>query len=378
VVPVPKDSGFVNPQYESNEVADGGRFLLYSFQHRSYSILLAFYMNSIPSKKRVLSGITPSSFLTLGNYIGAIQGWVQRQSENENFLFVANMHAHTLPQKPEDVLRNTLNIAAAYIACGLDPKHCTLFVQSQVRAHVEAGWLLMCLTPLGWLNKMTQFKEKSANQDSVGSGLLMYPVLMAADILLYQPDEVPVGEDQKQHIELARNLGERFNHLFGPTFKIPAPRIPEVGARIMGLDNPLTKMSKSSAHNPGHAIFLSDDDDTILKAFKRATTDSGKEIIFSDADEKAGVNNLLTIYKCLTGKSKEECERDFVSARGYGDLKVAVAEVVISVLRPIRERFLSLISEKGELEKLLKDGADRASAVAEVTVGQMKEKMGLL
>lgn len=337
-----------------------------------------YVMKPTSSKKRVLSGITPSSFLTLGNYLGAIKGWVQRQADNENFLFVANLHAHTTPQEPEAVKRNTLHIAAAYIACGLDPQHCTLFVQSQVRAHVEAAWLLMCVTPLGWLNKMTQFKDKSAKQDSIGSGLLMYPTLMAADILLYQPDEVPVGEDQKQHIELARNVAERFNHLFGPTFKIPEPRIPEIGARIMGLDDPLSKMSKSSAHNPGHAIFLSDDDDTIMKAFKRATTDSGKEIVFSDAEEKAGVNNLLTIYKCITGKSKEDCEKDFAQARGYGDLKIGVAETVIAELRPIRERFLSLIGEAGELDRLLKEGAIRAAAVAEVTVGQMKERMGLL
>jgi tryptophanyl-tRNA synthetase len=335
-------------------------------------------MSSAAVKKRVLSGITPSSFLTIGNYLGAVKGWVERQYDNENFLFIANLHAHTTEQDPQLVRKHTLQIAAAYLACGLDPSHCTLFAQSQVRAHAEAAWLLTCVTPLGWLNKMTQFKDKAAKQESVGSGLLMYPTLMAADILIYQPDYVPVGEDQKQHIELTRNVAERFNHLFGPTLKVPEPRIPEIGARIMGLDNPLSKMSKSSAHNPGHAIFLSDDDDTILKAFKRATTDSGREIVFSDAEEKAGVNNLLTIYKCITGKSKEECEQDFAQARGYGDLKVAVAEVVIAELRPIRERFLSLMNDTAELERLLQEGAMRAAAVADLTTATMKERMGLL
>jgi tryptophanyl-tRNA synthetase len=335
-------------------------------------------MSSSSARRRVLSGIQPTSGLTLGNYLGAVKGWVQRQSENENFLFIANLHSHSVPQDPEVLLKNTVELAASYIACGLDPAQCTLFVQSQVRAHSEAGWLLSCVTPLGWLNKMTQFKDKSVKQESVSSALLMYPTLQAADILLYQPDEVPVGEDQKQHIELARNIAERFNHLFGPTFKVPAPRIPEVGARIMGLDNPLTKMSKSGAHLPGHAVFLCDEPDSIMKAFKRATTDSGREICFSSEEAKAGVNNLLSIYKCITGKSKEECESDFASARGYGDLKLAVAETVIAELTPIRERFHQLMGDRGELSRILQRGALRAAEVAEQTLGQMQDRMGIL
>jgi tryptophanyl-tRNA synthetase len=206
----------------------------------------------------------------------------------------------------------------------------------------------------------------------------MYPTLQAADILLYHPDEVPVGEDQKQHIELARNIAERFNHLFGPTFKVPAPRIPEVGARIMGLDDPLTKMSKSSAHLPGHCVFLYDEPESIMKAFKRATTDSGREICFSDDNAKAGVNNLLSIYKCVTGKTKEQCEADFAGARGYGDLKVGVAETVIAELAPIRERFQHLMSDVGELSRILKVGATRAAEVAERTLSEMKDRMGIV
>lgn len=335
-------------------------------------------MTSSP-RRRVLSGIQPTSGLTLGNYLGAIKGWVQRQAENENFLFIANLHAHTLPQDPAQLRKNTIELAALYLACGLDPKQCTLFVQSQVRAHAEAGWLLTCITPLGWLEKMTQYKDKSEKLESVPTGLLTYPTLMAADILLYHPDEVPTGEDQKQHIELTRNLAERFNYLFGETFKLPGTRIPEVGARIMGLDDPLKKMSKSrAAEVQGHAIMLTDDADTIMRAFKRATTDSGREIRFSEDPEKAGVNNLLSIYLVITGKSKEQCERDFETARGYGDLKVKVAEVVIAELAPIRQRFLALMNDPAELDRLLKIGAEQASSIAEKTLATMKERMGII
>ena len=329
-------------------------------------------------KARVLSGIQPTSGIHLGNYLGAIKGWVQRQGEKENLFCIVDLHAITVPHEPAELRRRTRELAAIYLACGLDPTHCTIFVQSHVRAHAEAGWLLNCITPLGWLQKMTQFKDKSAKQESVGTGLLTYPVLMAADILLYNADEVPVGEDQKQHVELARNIAERFNHLFGETLKVPNPVIPEVGARIMGLDNPLAKMSKSSAHFPGHAIFLHDSPDTIMKAFKRAVTDSGSSIQFSDEPEKAGVNNLLSIYKSITGKTKAEVEEDFSSARGYGDLKVKVGEAVVSELAPIRERYTHLMADLGALDALLKRGAESAALIADATSRLMKERMGLV
>jgi tryptophanyl-tRNA synthetase len=266
---------------------------------------------------------------------------------------------------------------ALYLACGLDPEMCTIFLQSHVRAHTEASWLLTCETPLGWLNKMTQFKDKSRKHESVGTGLLIYPVLMAADILLYNADEVPVGEDQKQHVELARNIAERFNRRFGELLKAPEPVIPRIGARIMGLDNPLMKMSKSSAGNPGHAVLLTDSPDTILKSFKRAVTDSGGEIRFSDDPAKAGVNNLLSIYSVVTGKGSEETERDFAQARGYGDLKIGVAEAVIAALSPIRERFQELMAETSELDALMRKGAEKASVVADQTLRAMKEAVGL-
>ncbi len=330
------------------------------------------------AQRRVLSGIQPTAGIHLGNYLGAIKPWVSHQHEKENFFCVVDLHALTTPQDPATLRRCSRDLVAIYVACGLDPARCTIFLQSHVRAHTEAAWLLTCETPLGWLNKMTQFKDKSQKQDSVGAGLLMYPVLMAADILLYCPDEVPVGEDQKQHVELTRNIAEKFNRRFGDIFKVPQPGIPHVGARIMGLDNPLSKMSKSFSTTPGHAVFLNDSPDTILKTFKRAVTDSGGEIRFSDDPAKAGVNNLLSIYSSLTGKSKEQTERDFADARGYGDLKIGVAEVVISTLAPIRERFEALVRERDELDSIIHSGAERAAAVAEVTLQKMRESFGLL
>lgn len=330
------------------------------------------------AKLRVLSGIQPTSGIHLGNYLGAIKGWVKRQAEKENFFCIVDLHALTIWQEPLELRARTRELVAIYLACGLDPQQCAIFVQSHVRAHAEVGWLFTCLTPLGWLNKMTQFKDKSAKQESVGAGLLMYPVLMASDILLYRPDEVPVGEDQKQHVELARNIADRFNHLYGETFKVPTPAIPEAGARVMGLDNPTTKMSKSAANAAGHAIFLSDSPATIMKAFKRATTDSGSEIKFSDDPEKAGVNNLLGIYRAITGKTNTETENDFANARGYGDLKVRVAEVVIAELTPIRDEYDRIMKDPATIDRVLKDGAERATIVADATARTVREKMGLV
>ncbi len=329
------------------------------------------------SKKRVLSGIQPTGGLHLGNYLGAIKQWVDGQDEKQNFICIVDLHAITVRQDPEKLREATRRLAALLLAAGIDPGRTTLFVQSHVRAHAEACWLLTCVTPLGWLERMTQFKDKAKNQDTVDAGLLTYPVLQTADILLYDPDEVPVGEDQKQHVELARDIAQRFNSLYGETFKLPEPVIPKIAARVMGLDDPTVKMSKSSEAR-GHAVRLTDDAAQILKAFKRAVTDSGREIEFSNDPDRAGVNNLLGIYRAITGKSEKEVVADFADARGYGDLKKAVAEVVIDALAPIRRRYLELIEDPDELERLLAEGAARASDRAEAKVLEMKRRMGFL
>ena len=328
-------------------------------------------------KKRVLSGIQPSGDLHLGNYLGAIRQWVDGQDDRENFICIVDLHAITLWQDPAALRENTRHLAALLIAAGIDPEKTTLFVQSHVHAHAEACWLLTCVTPLGWLERMTQFKDKAGKQKTVQAGLMTYPVLQAADILLYDADEVPVGEDQKQHVELARDIAGRFNNLYGDTFKLPEPVIPKVAARVMGLDDPTSKMSKSATAQ-GHSVRLTDEDNRILKTFKRAVTDSGREIRFSDDPERAGVNNLLGIYRAITGKSSDEVEAHFADARGYGDLKTGVAEVVIEMLAPIRARYFELIEDPGELDRLLSRGARRAAGVAEAKIGQMKSRMGFL
>jgi len=327
--------------------------------------------------KRVFSGIQPSGNLHLGNYLGAIRRWVEGQGEKENFICVVDLHAITVWQDPEDLRRQTRELAAHLLAAGIDPTRTTLFVQSHVRAHAEGSWLLSCVTPLGWLQRMTQFKDKAQKQESVMTGLLTYPVLQAADIILYDADEVPVGEDQKQHVELARDVAQRFNHLYGETFVVPEPRIAEVGARIMGFDDPTAKMSKSATAR-GHAVRMTDGDDEIRHTLRRAVTDSDPDraIVFSDAPEKAGVNNLLTIYQLLTGKSRGEVEADFADARGYGDLKKAVGEVVVEYVRPIRTRFNELMAHADELDRTLAIGAERAREIAERKVVEVKEKMG--
>jgi len=327
------------------------------------------------SKKRVLSGIQPTGSLHLGNYLGAIKHWVEGQDAKENYICIVDLHAVTVYQDPAELRQNSRRLAALLIACGIDPDRSTLFVQSHVRAHAEACWLLTCVTPLGWLERMTQFKDKSGKQETVGAGLLTYPVLQAVDILLYDPDEVPVGEDQKQHVELTRDIAQRFNSLYGETFKLPEPMIPEVAARVMGLDDPTAKMSKSSTHT-GHAVRLDDEDGQIMKAFKRSVTDSGREIVFSDDPEKAGVNNLLGIYRAITGKSRDDVLADFARARGYGDLKVRVAEVVIEVLSPIRGRYRDLIEDTAELDRLMAVGAERAAERSEAKLARIKERMG--
>ncbi len=328
-------------------------------------------------RKRVLSGIQPSGSLHLGNYLGAIKGWVDHQDDKQSFICIVDLHAVTVEQDPDALRSGTCSLAALLIAAGIDPKRTTLFVQSHVRAHAEACWLLSCVTPLGWLERMTQYKDKSRRQATIQAGLLTYPVLQAGDILLYDADEVPVGQDQKQHVELARDIAQRFNNLYGETFKIPEPVIPEVAARVMGLDDPTAKMSKSSTVQ-GHAVRLTDEPTQIVKAFKRAVTDSGREIGFSDDPERAGVNNLLGIYRAITGKKAEQVVADFAGARGYGDLKQRVADVVIEALGPIRTRYHELIGDSTQLDRLLADGASRAAALSEPKVLEMKRRMGFL
>lgn len=332
------------------------------------------------SKKRVVfSGIQPTGNIHLGNYLGAVRNWVARQEEKINYFCVVDLHSLTVPQDPENLRFQTRSLAAILLACGIDPDKSTLFVQSHVPAHAEGCWLLNCITPLGWLQRMTQFKDKSAQQESVLTGLLDYPVLMAGDILFYDTNEVPVGEDQKQHVELTRDIAQRFNSFYEEEFfVIPEAVIPEVGARVMGLDDPTSKMSKSLAHKRGHAIRLLDEPDEIMRSFKRAVTDSGREIRFSDDPEKAGVNNLLGIYRAVTGKSSAAVEADFADARGYGDLKTRVGEVVVELLRPIQERYHTLMQDPAELDRLLAIGAEQAAAVAQPKVDQMKQIMGLV
>ena len=328
-------------------------------------------------KKRVFSGIQPSGDVQLGNYLGAIKGWVERQSDKENFFCIVDLHALTALQDPDELRQQTRSLAAMLFAAGLDPDQCTVFIQSHVAAHAEACWVLNCVTPVGWLERMTQYKDKAGGRESVSTGLLDYPVLMAGDILLYDAHEVPVGDDQRQHVELTRDIAQRFNHQFGETFVVPEAVIPQVGARVMGLNDPTVKMSKSFAHIRGHAVRILDDPAEIERTFKRAVTDSGNEIRFSDDPERAGVNNLLGIYKVVTGRSEAESEADFVSARGYGDLKARVAEVVIEELAPIRERYYELMDDVAELDRLLARGAEQARAVAGAKMDVIRSRVGL-
>ena len=329
-------------------------------------------------RRRVFSGIQPTGDVHLGNYLGAIKGWVERQAEKQNFFCIVDLHAITVPQDAEVLRTQTRGLAAMLFAAGLDPAKSTVFIQSHVAAHAEACWILNCTTPVGWLERMTQYKDKAAREESVLTGLLDYPVLMAGDILLYDAHEVPVGDDQRQHVELSRDIAQRFNRIYGETFVVPEAVIPETAARVMGLTDPTAKMSKSDAHVRGHAVRLLDDPKEIERSIKRAVTDSGNEIRFSSEPERAGVNNLLGIYKVITRKSEGEVEADFASARGYGDLKKRVAEVVIEEVSPIRERYDRLMTDVGELDRLLAEGADRAREVSEPKLDMMKRKVGLV
>lgn len=329
-------------------------------------------------KKIVFSGIQPTGDFHIGNYIGAVKRWVAEQDLYDNIFCVVDLHAITLYQDPK-ILRGKIRQAAGVLlACGIAPQKSLLFVQSHVPAHAELAWILNCVTPIGWLERMTQYKDKAAKLESVSTGLLDYPVLMASDILLYQTDYVPVGEDQKQHIELTRDVAQRFNTLYGETFAMPEGTIPKVGARIMGFDDPTVKMSKSiAADQKHHAVGLLDSPDQVWAVVKRATTDSGKEIIFSEEAGKAGVNNLLTIYQVLTEQTQAEIENHF-AGKLYGQLKREVADVIIAALKPIQTRYNELMQDTRELDAILQRAADQAAARAAPTLRQAKENVGFV
>ena len=327
-------------------------------------------------KKRIFSGIQPSGDLTLGSYMGAIKNWVALQDEYECVYCIVDMHAITVRQVPADLRRRSLEQLAQYIACGLDPQKNIMFIQSHVPQHAELSWVLGCYTQFGELSRMTQFKMKSQQHaDNITAGLFTYPVPMAADILLYQTDLVPVGEDQRQHVELCRDIGARFNNSFPDTFKLPEAFIPKMGARIMSLGNPDNKMSKS---DPDGCVFLMDKPEDIMRKFKRAVTDSDTEnCVRYDPTNKPGVANLMTIYSAVTGKSFDEIEQEF-AGKGYGAFKPAVGEAVVETLRPIREEATRILGDKAYLESVYRAGAQKASYVAEKTLRKVYKKVGFV
>jgi len=323
-------------------------------------------------KKRIFSGAQPTGQLHIGNYLGALKNWVALQDEYESFYCIVNLHAITLPQDPKVLRQKTLDLARIYLAAGIDTDKSTIFIQSDVPEHAELTWVLSCISRLGELERMTQFKDKGkGNRERAGAGLLFYPVLMAADILLYQTDLVPIGQDQKQHLELTRDLAERFNRDFGQTFVIPDAYIPPVGAKIMSLQEPEKKMSKSD-ENANGSIFLLDDVDAITKKIKRAVTDSGTEITFDP--ERPAITNLLTVYQLLTGKKRADCETHF-AGKGYGQLKTELAEVVVEFLRPFQQKVKDY--DEATLNNILKSGAEKARGVASRTLADVYSKIGI-
>ncbi len=329
---------------------------------------------NMEERKTLYSAIQPTNNLTIGNLIGAIKNWTNLQNGYDCFFAIANMHAITVRQVPAELRQKTLNMLALYLACGIDPEKCVMYVQSHVPAHAELCWVLNTLTYVGEMERMTQFKDKSARHaENINMGLMDYPVLMAADILLYQTDVVPVGLDQRQHVEIARDIAQRFNNAFSPTFKIPEALYMKVGAKINDLLDPSKKMSKS-AENPNGSVFLSDDRDTVIRKFRRAVTDSGLEIKY-DPENKAGVSNLLSIYSAFTGKTISEAEADF-AGRGYGEFKLAVGETVADRLAPIQKEQARLLAEKDYLDGVLRSGAERASKAANRTLSKVYKKIG--
>ena len=326
-------------------------------------------------KKVSYSGVQPSGNLTIGNYLGALRNFSKYSEEFQTFYCVVDMHAITVRQIPAELRRRTFETLALYIACGLDPEKNCLYVQSHVPAHAELAWILNCYTMFGELGRMTQFKDKSAKHaDNINAGLFAYPTLMAADILLYQTDVVPVGVDQKQHVELARNIACRFNQAYSDTFTVPEPIIEKNGMKIMSLADPTKKMSKSD-ENAYAVVYILDDKDTIIRKFKRAVTDSDTEVRF--ADGKDGINNLISIYSCFTGKTVAEIETEF-AGKGYGDFKLAVGEACADALSGVQARYNELLSDKAYLETIMKNGAEQASYFARKTLTKVKKKVGFV
>lgn len=327
------------------------------------------------NKKTIFSGIQPSGDLTIGNYFGALKNWVKLQEEYNSFYCIVDLHAITVRQIPKELRRRTLEVLAIYIAAGLDPEKSTLFIQSHVPEHVEAAWLLNCFTYLGELNRMTQFKDKSQNAgESISAGLLNYPVLMASDILLYNADLVPVGNDQKQHLELTRDIATRFNNLYSPTFKIPEPYIGKTGARIMDLQEPKKKMSKS-AKNPNGFILIMDEPNVIKNKINRAVTDNQGIVRYTD--EQPGVKNLMNILSTATGKDVESLEKEYAGL-GYAKFKNDVAEAIIAEIEPLQKEVKRYLEDKSYLEKVYKEGAQKASYAAKKTLSKMKRKIGFV
>lgn len=324
-------------------------------------------------KKTIFSGVQPSGQITLGNYLGALKNWTKLLDEYNCIFAVMDLHSITVRQDPKELRERSLKLLAQYIACGLDPNKCTHFIQSHVPAHAQLSWVLGCYTYMGELSRMTQFKEKSQRHaDNINAGLYTYPVLMAADILLYNADLVPVGHDQKQHLEIARDIAERFNSIYGDTFTVPDPFIGKVGARIMDLSDPTKKMSKSE---PNGSISLLEDENAILKKIKKAVTDSLGYVKYEEG--RHGINNLLSIYCSVTGKTVNEAEAEF-EGKGYGDFKKAVAEVVIDELRPVQKKYNELIENKDYLDKIIADGALKANEMAQKTLKDVYEKVGFI
>ncbi len=325
-------------------------------------------------KKVLYSGMQATGTLTLGNYLGALKNWVTMNEEYECFYGVMDLHSLTLRQNPAEFRKNARALYALYVAAGLDPEKNCIYYQSHVSAHAELGWILDCFTYMGELNRMTQFKDKSSKHaDNINAGLYTYPVLMAADILLYQADVVPVGVDQKQHLEITRDIAERYNKIYGDVFTIPEAYINESGAKIMSLQEPTRKMSKSD-ENVNATILLLDDKDTIIRKFKRAVTDSDAQVRFGE--DKPGISNLMNIYGCVTKKSHEEIEREF-DGKGYGDFKLAVGEAVADELQPLQMRFAQLMKDKAYIEKCIKENDDKARYTANKTLRKVQKKVGL-
>jgi tryptophanyl-tRNA synthetase len=324
-------------------------------------------------KKRVFSGIQPTGNLHIGNYLGALKNWVKIQYDYESIFCIVDLHAVTIYQDPKELQTKIREIAGIFLAAGINPKHSSIIVQSAVHAHAELAWMLTCVTPVGWLYRMTQFKAKSDAQETVGDGLLQYPVLMAADIMLYQAHIVPVGDDQAQHLELTRDIAQRFNSMYGDTFVMPETHMPTVGARIMGLDEPDKKMSKS-AQGSGHAIAILDPPDVLRKKIMRATTDSNPHVDFETMGP--GVANLLTIYQAFTEVTDDAMRAEFTGLR-YGDLKKRVAEAVASSLEPVQKRYHEIAADPAYLDGILSEGAARVTPIADSTVELVKSRMGL-